>query len=178
MDFHVRVKTVDLIRHTAADGDALTEEGIRAALEIGARLDGDYELMISSGAHRATQTLACFLAGGGMRVPNGVTVDPRFRSEVEEKWKSAYKEAGSGDLRSFERVDPALVKSESSVLGAALADVFDRLDGNGRALIVGHSPMHEAAVYGLTGEIVDPLSKGARIRVISDDIGYRVEQFG
>lgn len=170
------MKTIDLRRHTAADGDALTEEGIRAALEIGTRLDGDYELMISSGAQRATQTLACFLAGGGMRVPNGVTVDPRFRSEVEEQWKSAYQEAGAGDLRSFERVNPELVDNESTVLGAALADVFDRLGDNGRALIVGHSPMHEAAVYGLTGEMVEPVSKGAGIRVISEEGGYRIEQ--
>ena len=33
---------LELRRHTNNDGDALTEEGIRAALEIGRRLTGPY----------------------------------------------------------------------------------------------------------------------------------------
>jgi broad specificity phosphatase PhoE len=62
---------VELRRHTDSDGDPLTEEGVRAALEIGRRLMGPYALLVSSGAQRATQTLACFAcaladtAGGG-----------------------------------------------------------------------------------------------------------------
>src|SRR5439155_27193075 len=53
---------VELRRHTDADGDVLTQEGVRAATEIGARLRGGYDLLVSTGAQRATQTLACFLA--------------------------------------------------------------------------------------------------------------------
>ena len=169
------MKTVDLRRHTDADGDVLTEEGITAALEIGTSLDGSYHLLISSGAQRATQTLACFLAGAGMGVEGGVRVDTRFRSEVEDRWRAAYEKGGAGDLRSFERADPDLVEKESRVLAAALADVFEAVPENGRALIVGHSPMQEAAVYGLTGEIVEPLSKGAGVRVHADGDRYSVE---
>ena len=51
---------VELRRHTDNDGDVLTEDGIRAALEIGRGLAGGYVLLVSSGAQRATQTLACF----------------------------------------------------------------------------------------------------------------------
>lgn len=51
---------VELRRHTDSDGDTLTEEGVRAALEIGRELSGGYALLVSSGAQRATQTLACF----------------------------------------------------------------------------------------------------------------------
>ena len=51
---------VELRRHTDSVGDVLTEEGTRAALEIGQRLIGPYALLVSSGAQRATQTLACF----------------------------------------------------------------------------------------------------------------------
>ena len=51
---------VELRRHTDSDGDALTEEGVRQALSIGRELAGGYELMVSSGAQRTTQTLACF----------------------------------------------------------------------------------------------------------------------
>src|SRR5918996_1491694 len=154
-------KTVELRRHTDSDGDRLSEDGVRAAVAIGARLAGGYDLLVSSGTQRATQTLACFLAGHGSKHECGVTVDEQFRSEVEDRWRSAYKKAGPGDIASFRRADPELVEQESARLADALQDVFERLPEGGRALVVGHSPMNEAAVYGLTGQEVEPLSKGA-----------------
>jgi phosphohistidine phosphatase SixA len=152
----------------------LTEQGVRAAVDIGSRLETHYDLFISSGAQRATQTLACFLSGGA-RSTAGVEVDPRFRSDVEDRWRDAYKRAGAGDIDSFRKADPELVSAESELLGSALSEIFDRLDDGGRALIVGHSPMQEVAVFGLTGTIVDPLSKGAGIRVTQDGDRYEVE---
>src|SRR5438094_10628998 len=83
------MKTVELRRHTASDGDRLTPDGIAAAVEIGSRLEAPYDLLISSGAQRATQTLASFLAGSGQRSPGGVTVDESFRSALEERWVTA-----------------------------------------------------------------------------------------
>lgn len=168
-------KIVELRRHTAAEGDFLTAEGVRAAVEIGARLKGDYDLVISSGAQRATQTLACLLSGAGGKVPGGVVVDKRFRSEVEDRWKAAYEAAGAGDIESFRKVDPDLVEKESQLLAAALAETFDRLPEGGCALVVGHSPMQEAAVYGLTGETIEPLAKGAGVRVISEHGEFQVK---
>jgi hypothetical protein len=41
--------------------------------------------------------------------------------------------------------------------------------------VVGHSPTNEAAVLGLTGEIVAPLAKGAGVRVTATDDGWKVE---
>lgn len=170
------VKIVELRRHTASDGDVLTQEGIEAAVEVGSRLEGDYDLLVSSGAQRATQTLACFLAGMGRAFPRGVAVDNRFRSSVEDHWFSAYKRAGAGDLESFRRVDADLVEEESALFAKALEDIFDQLPDGGRALIVGHSPMHEATIYGLTGKIIDPIKKGAGVLVVTDDgRSYRVE---
>lgn len=168
-------KIVELRRHTAAEDDVLTEDGVRAAVAIGARLEADYEVAISSGAQRATQTVACFLAGSGARVPGGVIVDGRFRSAVEDRWKAAYEIAGAGDIESFKKADPDLVRKESQLLATALADVFDRLPEAGRALVVGHSPMQEAAVYGLSGQAIDPLAKGAGVRVTARDGSYEVE---
>jgi broad specificity phosphatase PhoE len=169
-------KSVELRRHTASDGDVLTPEGIEAAVQIGSRIESSVDLLVSTGAQRATQTLACFLAGMGQVVPSGVTVDEGFRSSVEEQWFAAYKRAGSGHIDSLRAVDPDLVERESALLSKALEDVFDELPDGGRALIVGHSPMHEAAIYGLTGDVVDPIKKGAGALVVLDDEGsYRVE---
>src|SRR3989337_3015507 len=114
------MKHIELRRHTDNDGDYLSPDGIKAALEIGRGLQGPYDLLVSSGAQRSTQTLACFLAALGTTVAGGVIVDERFRSEDEDRWKRAYKEAGAGDLESFRRVDPEWVETESRRFADAL----------------------------------------------------------
>jgi broad specificity phosphatase PhoE len=166
---------VELRRHTDADGDVLTPEGVRAATTIGAHLDGGYELLVSTGAQRATQTLACFLAALGERVPGGVVVEPGLRSEREDRWRDAYQKAGSGSLEGMRTADPDLVAEDSAALGAALRRVLDALPDGGRALVVGHSPTNEAAVLGLTGEVVGPISKGEGVLVVAEDQGFRVQ---
>ena len=168
-------KYVELRRHTDDDDDALSDEGVRQALEIGAGLEGGYEVMVSTGAQRATQTLACFLAALGQKVPAGVVVEAGLRSEMEDRWKDAYQEAGSGELDALRSADRELVEEDSATLGAALRRVFDRLSDGGRALVVGHSPTNEAAVLGLTGEMVPPMSKGEGVLVVEDDGQLRVE---
>ena len=168
-------REIELRRHTDDDGDVLTAEGVAAALEIGARLQGGYQLAVSTGAQRATQTLACFLAALGQRVPGGVVVEPGLRSQLEDRWRAAYQKAGSSTLDALREADPELVAEDSERLGAALRRVLDALPDGGRALVVGHSPTTEAAVLGLTGEVVAPLAKGAGIRVIAGADGHQVE---
>ncbi|MGH2760836.1 MAG: histidine phosphatase family protein, partial [Actinomycetota bacterium] len=85
-------KTIELRRHTADDGDVLTPEGVADAVRIGATLKGPYDLVVSSGAQRATQAAACFLAGMGAEVPGGVVIDNGFRSLDEERWRAIYSE--------------------------------------------------------------------------------------
>ena len=166
---------VELRRHTDDDDDALSADGVRHALEIGAGLAGDYELLVSSGAQRATQTLACFLAALGQKVAGGVVVEPGLRSEAEDRWKAAYQEAGRAELDALRSADPGLVEEDSAKLGAALRRVLDRLSEGARALVVGHSPTNEAAVLGLTGEVVAPMSKGGGVLVVEEDGRLRVE---
>jgi len=147
---------------------------VAAALELGAQLRGGYEVAVSTGAQRATQTLGCFLAALGQQVPRGVTVEPGLRSEVEDRWRAAYEQAGSGELPALREADPELVAEDSARLGAALGRVVDGLPDGGRALVVGHSPTNEAAILGLTGEIVAPLGKGAGVLLVATDDGYEV----
>ncbi len=168
-------KTVELRLHTQADADALTADGIRAAVEIGSRLTESYDLLISSGTQQATQTLACLLAGTDRRQPSGVTVDTGFRSGAEERWFEAAWHADGKDLEAFRRVDPDLVVNETEVLGGALGSVFQTLAEDGRALIVGHSPSMEAAVFGLTAESVGPFALGSGVTIVEEEGRYRVE---
>lgn len=161
-------KRIELRRHTDNDGDVLTPEGVRAALEIGRRLGGDYQLAVSTGAQRATQAVACMLAGLGRSVPGGVVVETRLRSDAEDRWRAIAGEASGNDLASFRAVDADFVDEEARSLGEALRRVFDLLADGDRALVVGHSPTNEAAVMGLTGRIVDPMGKGEGVLVEAD----------
>jgi broad specificity phosphatase PhoE len=169
---------VELRRHTDNDGDALTDEGVQAALEIGRGLAGGFELLVSSGAQRATQTLACFACALRDPVPGGAIVEAGLRSQVEDRWRAAYQRAGSGDLAALREADPELVREDSAVLGAALRRVLERLPEGGRALAVGHTPTNEAAVLGLTGTIVEPMGKGAGVLVVAEGDDVRVEGIG
>jgi len=166
---------IELRRHTDSDGDVLTDEGVAAALRLGARLAGGYRLGVSTGAQRATQTLACLLAALGQPVPGGVLVEPGLRSQREDDWRRAYQQAGSGELTALRAVNPELVAEDSARLGAALGRVLARLGEGERALVVGHSPTNEAAVLGLTGQVVAPLAKGAGVLVVADGDHFRVE---
>jgi broad specificity phosphatase PhoE len=168
-------KEIELRRHTDSDGDVLTQEGVQAALEVGADLRGGYQLLVSSGAQRATQTLACFACALGERVPGGTVVESGMRSELEDRWRQAYQQAGSGELGALRTADPRLVEEDSATLGAALRTVLDRLADGGRALVVGHSPTNEAAVLGLTGTVIEPMAKGAGVLVVIDGEDPRVE---
>jgi broad specificity phosphatase PhoE len=172
----VMAKYVELRRHTDNEEDVLTPEGVRAAVEIGSHLAGGYHLLVSTGAQRATQTLACFLAGLGEKVLQGVVVEPGLRSRAEDRWRAAYEKAGSGTLQALREADPELVEEDSAALVAALRRILDAMPEGGRALVVGHSPTNEAAVLGLAGEIVEPISKGDGVLVVEEDGAVRVEK--
>lgn len=169
------MRSVELFRHTDNDGDSLSAEGIAAAESIGRdRLTPPYALYGSTGARRATQ-MTELLRGAVGQEEVSVTVVAGLRSSVEDRWRTAAAAAGKGatvdDLRS---VDPDLVEKESLLLGNALRAVFDGLADGERALVVGHSPTNEAAVLGLTGEIVGPLGKGDVVLVVEDQGSFQV----
>jgi hypothetical protein len=56
--------------------------------------------------------------------------------------------------------------------------VFSLLSDRGRALVVGHIPTNEAAVYGLTGVIIEPMGKGAGALIIEDGETVSVRPIG
>jgi broad specificity phosphatase PhoE len=166
---------VELRRHTDNDGDVLSDEGVAAALRLGGELAGGYRVAVSTGVQRATQTVGCLLAALAQPVPDGVVVEPGLRSEREDRWRAVAREADGGDLAAMRSVDPDFVAEEAAALGAALGRVLERLEDGQRALVVGHTPTSEAAVLGLTGELVAPLGKGAGVLVTEDGGRYRVE---
>ena len=170
------MRYVELRRHTDSDGDALTPDGISAAEAIGRdHLNPPYAAFVSTGAARATQMLKILrLAADQEDQP--IIEASGLRSSVEDRWREAARSAGKGaDLEAMRVVDPELVEKESQLLGLALRQVLRGLSDGGRALIVGHSPTHEAAILGLTGELVPPLSKGQGVLLTEHDEAFTVE---
>jgi broad specificity phosphatase PhoE len=168
-------RSVELRRHTDNDGDVLSDDGVAAALRLGGRLAGGYQVAVSTGAQRATQTVGCLLAALGQQVPDGVVVEPGLRSQQEDRWRALSKEADGGDLAAMRSADPEFVDEEAAALGSALGRVLERLEDGQRALAVGHTPTNEAAVLGLSGRLIAPLSKGAGVLVTEDQGSYRVD---
>jgi len=171
------MRYLELRRHTDNDGDTLTAAGIMAAENVGRTgLHPPYALFASTGATRATQTAEILRHAAGQD-DEPVLALPGLRSSVEERWKDASAAAGRGaDLEAVRQVDPDLVDSETRLLGHALAEVLDALPEEGRALVVGHSPTNEAAVLGLTGQLVAPLGTGDGILVIETDGDFEVSR--
>lgn len=171
-------KTIDLRRHFKNDGDVLTADGVAAAVRAGKAMTGRYQLAVSSGAQRATQAVACLLAGHGKAVAGGAIVDPGLRSAHEARWMELITEAGGDDLAAVRALDPDFVASEAAALSDVLRRVLDALDEGEAAVVVGHSPTNEAAVLGLTGQVVAPLAKGKGVRIVAGQEGFSVTPLG
>jgi broad specificity phosphatase PhoE len=169
------MRYVELRRHTDNDGDRLSEKGVVDAEAIGRTgLHPPYALFISTGAERASEMLRILRRAAGQDEAPIIT-ETALRSAVEDRWREAANAAGKGaSLDEMRAVDPDLVEHESRLLGAALQGIVEALPDGGRALIVGHSPTNEAAVCGLTGQIIAPLSKGEGTLVVEDAGRYEV----
>jgi phosphohistidine phosphatase SixA len=173
------MRYVELRRHTDNDGDRLTSQGVSEAERIGRdALHPPYAAFVSTGARRATQMVEILRHAAGQD-DVAITQATGMRSAVEDRWRAAAKAAGTGaDLAAMRGVDPDLVDRDSRVLGSSLREIVDALPEGGRALVVGHTPTNEAAVLGLTGRVVPPLSKGEGILLVKDGEAYRVERLG
>ncbi|GAA1573551.1 hypothetical protein GCM10009789_28820 [Kribbella sancticallisti] len=169
------MRYVELLRHTDNDGDRLTPRGVADAEAISGRLSPPYVAFVSTGASRCTQMLEVLRSAAGQDdVP--ITEATGLRSSVEGRWRDAAKAAGKGaDVEAIRAVDPELVERESWLLGLTLRQLIEGLPEGGRALVVGHSPTNEAAVLGLTGQVIRPLGKGEGVLVTEDAEHYRSE---
>ena len=168
------MRSLDLRRHAKRDKteDRLTPEGRAEAQEIARTLVGEYSVVFVSPALRAAETAELFLEG---REPSQRETIAGLASEVEDRWRAAGKAAGSSRISAIREQDADLVRTETERLAGVLRDLLARVPENGRGLAVGHSPLIEAGVFGLTGEEIDPLEECEGVLLIQHKGGYRVE---
>jgi broad specificity phosphatase PhoE len=172
------MKELELRRHAERqkDADALTETGRARAEDVGRGMPTDYAVAFVSPAKRAAETLAWFLRGSGQTLPDHAVVRG-LASEAEDRWRAAAKEAGSSRIDAVALVDPSLVADESARLAQLIEGLFDRVPPGGHGMAVGHTPLIEAAVYGLLGLVIEPLVECEGVHLTQDDQGeYRLQE--
>lgn len=155
------MRRLELRRHAPRDPDEdkVSHQGGRLAEQIGRGLRGPYAAIFTSTAKRAAETAAFFLSGLGQKLPENHLVTEGLASQVEDRWRTAAKAAGTGRIGEIVKQDEDLVREESGRLADAIRELLDRVPEDATGLAIGHSPLIEAAVYGLTGDVIEPLKE-------------------
>lgn len=170
------MRTVEFRRHAARqrDADALSEEGRAQAERVGRTLPA-YDAVFVSPARRAAETVEWFSRGAGRPFP-APTVVEGLASPLEDRWRRAGRTAGSSHLEAIRDRDPELVEAEAARLARVFAELVDRVPEGGRALAVGHSPLIEAGVFGLTGRVLQPLDECEGVALTLEGGAWTVEE--
>ena len=129
-----------------ATQDTLTSEGRAQAEAVGETLAGGYDALFVSSAKRAAETAAFFLRALGQKLPQNHAIFEPFQNPASE-----------GELQETVR------------------EMFRLLPPGGRGLAVGHTPLIETAVQGLTGATVEPLKECEGFTIVEDEGAFRVE---
>lgn len=172
------MSAIEFRRHAEREKgvDALSARGRAHAEDVGRTLPADYAFVFVSPAKRAAETAAWLLRGSAQALPPHA-VTPGLASEQEERWRAAAKAAGSSRVDSVAAEDPDLVRDEAARLAEAAREMLARIPDGRRGLAVGHSPLIEAMVYGLTGTVLEPLAECEGVLVTRDEGGsYSVEE--
>jgi len=145
------MKTLELRRHAKRDPDAdrLSPEGRAQAEDVGRTLAGGYAVVFVSPAKRAAESVACFADGLNAQLPDYAVVAGL---------------AGQG------------TDGTPAALGNVLAELLRQLAEGSRGLAVGHTPLLEKAVLGLTGRRIEPLSECEGVLLTQDGDEIRVEE--
>jgi phosphohistidine phosphatase SixA len=140
------VKILELRRHAERDRteDRLSVEGREHAEAVGRELRGPYNVVFVSPARRAAETAALFLRGSGQQLPTHAVVPGLAGKEIDDG---------------------------AAALGAVISDIIDEVPDGGIGLAVGHTPLIEDAVLGLTGVRIDPLGECEGVRITRTDDG-------
>jgi phosphohistidine phosphatase SixA len=67
-------------------------------------------------------------------------------------------------------------QTDTDALASVVRGIIDRIPEDGRALAVGHTPLIETAVLGLTGKTIEPLGTCEGVRIAEEGGNYAVDE--
>jgi phosphohistidine phosphatase SixA len=147
------VKVLELRRHARRDphDDRLSAEGRAQAEDVGRSLTGRLDIVFTSPAQRAAETVAWILRGMHSPLPPEHAVVPGL--------------AGG-------ETDGSPVQ-----LGRVVGELLEAVPEGGRGLAVSHTPIVERATEALTGHRVEPLAEcEGVVLTLCDDGAIDVEE--
>ena len=122
------------------------------------------------------RTVAWLLRGSGHRLGAHAVV-PGLASEREDEWRAAASSSGSSRVDAVMADNPKLVAEETARLVDVVRQMLEDTPEGTVALAVGHTPLIEAAVYGLTAVIVEPLAELEGVHLTLGDAGeFRMQE--
>ena len=147
------MRTLELRRHAKRDpsADRLSPDGRLQAEDIGQTLTGGWAVVFVSPAQRTAETVAWFLRARGEQLPQHAVI-PGL--------------AGEGTDRS------------PLAMAGVVTALLDAVPDGARGLAVGHTPLIERAVLGISAEEIDPLAEceGVLLWREDDEHPVRVEE--
>lgn len=137
------MRSLELRRHARRDptADRLSPEGRAQAEDLGRSLGTPFDAVFVSPAQRVAETVAWILRGMGTQLPPHEVVPG----------------LGGRDGQGPEE------------MAAVVREMLGRLPDGARGLAIGHTPLIERAVLGLTGIEIEPLAECEGIRVTDRD---------
>jgi len=164
------MRKIEMRRHalkgTGTTKEMLSSEGIAQAKRIGAeQMKGKgYTDVATSFYFRTAQTAAAFAEGAGdFAATNHATLDALFTKRLDEL-VAYHKEHGS-----VVKPEHPLIKEESARMAREFTAWLDTLPADAHVLAVGHSPLVEMLVYGLTSQVLEPLKECEGCAIDSHD---------
>ena len=146
------MRALEIRRHARRDpaADRLSPEGRAQAEDVGRSLAGPYAVIFVSPARRAAETVAWFLRGMAGQLPDHEVVPGLSGADTD---------------------------GTPEGLSAVVRELLGRVPDGGRGLAVGHTPLIERAVVGLTGIEFGHLAECEGVLLtLADDGTLRVEE--
>lgn len=147
------MRVLELRRHARRDpsADRLSAEGRAQAEDLGRASSGRFDVVFTSPAQRAAETVAWMLRGMHAQLPADHAIVPGL--------------AGRD-------TDGSPVQ-----LGRVVAELLEAVPDGGRGLAIGHTPIVERATEALTGLAIEPLGECEGVRLTrGEDGSIRVEE--
>ncbi|HPN15030.1 MAG TPA: histidine phosphatase family protein [bacterium] len=152
--------TIEVRRHalkgTGSQKDMLSPEGYEQARQVGRdnMRDKGFTHIAVSPYFRTAQTAAAMAEGAGDFTAATFTVSPALFTGRLDEWMVYHKEHGA-----VVKPESDLIEEEAGRMANDLKDLVSSLPEGSHLLCVGHTPFVETLIYGLTGEVIDPLAE-------------------